>query len=188
MNEQIEPFQAIATALQTVLQANVPGLKTVQIGWPDTRWSGVDHATPQGPPLPGLFLVQVSEVGKNYCSRFLRHKTTIGTGGAGQVYTEQLRLAIMLQMSLFTNTPQDRAAIGWAIKQFLTTNYRQPLADGEYTILKLHGDHQSAKGETNFYQRDLTFVASARVLDATAATMVTTLNPTYDISPTTQIN
>jgi|GEM_PF-5662314 len=179
MNLQQEPLQVIGTALATALKAQSSQLKNATLGWPDTKWLGVDGN------LPSVFFMEISETSKNVVSRYKIHKVVDNGDGTGSIYTEQLRLFLLLQVTLFTNTPQDRAAIGWIIKQYLVTNYRLLLSDGEYAMFKLKGDHQSGEGETNFYQRDLTFAVSARVLDATSAYKVTNLVPTYDISPTT---
>ncbi len=190
MNLQKEPFQAICEALaaaindQIVIYNNsipgvmgqIPQLKNAQVGWPDPKWLQVDGN------LPAVFFVQISETGKNIVSRFKVHKVVDNGDGTGTVYTEQLRLSMMLQMSLFTNTPQDRAALGWLIKQYMITNYRLALADGEYAMFEFKGDHQGKQGETNFYQRDMTFTVTARVLDATSAYKVTNLNPNYDFN------
>jgi len=179
MNLQQEPFQAIGISLATALKTQASQLKNAIVGWPDTKWLGVDGN------LPSVFFVEISEIGKNVVSRYKIHKTVDNGDGTGTIYTEQLRLSLLIQASLFTNTPQDRASLGWSIKQYLVTNYRLALSDGEYAIFKLKGDHQSIEGETNFYQRDLTFEVSARVLDATTSYKVTSIIPTFDISPTT---
>ena len=175
MNLQEEPFQAICESLSTTLKTQITQLKNAIAGWPETKWLQIDGN------LPSVFFLQVSETSKNIVSRYDIHKTVINADGTGHIYTEQLRLFFLIQISLFTNTPQDRASIGWLLKQYLVTNYRLPLSDGEYAVFTLKGDHESIKGETNFYQRDLTFEVTARVLDATSATKVTTLNDTITL-------
>lgn len=171
MNIQIDPYQAICEALESVLKAQVPKLKNVKAGWPDPKFLKVDGN------LPSVFLLDISETSKNIANRLQVHKNIINSDGTGYIVTEQKRLFFLLQLSLFTNSQTDRASIGWTIKQYLTSNYRIPLADGEFALFKEKGDHSSKKGETNFYQRDLTFEVTARVLDATAANKVTSINP-----------
>lgn len=161
----------ICEALANVLKQQIPQLKNAQAGWVEPKFLSVDKN------LPAVFFIQVSETSKNIASRLKTHKTVTNPDGkTGFIYTEQLRLFFLLQISLFTNTKSDRASIGWSIKQYLVTNYRLSLTDGEFAMFKLKGDHQSQKGETNFYQRDLTFEVSARVLDATSATKITSID------------
>lgn len=175
MNIQEEPFKVICEALAPILKDQAPQLKNAIAGWPDPKWLKVDGN------LPSIFFVQVSEISKNVTNRLDIHKQITNPDGTGYIVTEQLRIFFLLQISLFTNTPQDRASVGWAIKQYLATNYRIPLLDGEFTMLKLKGDHESEKGETNFYKRDLTFEVTARILDATPATKVTSLEQNIEI-------
>lgn len=189
MNLQEEPFQAISEALSGILLNNVYAqdlamlgtiaslnpIKNAQIGWPDPKFLSVDGN------LPAVFFVQVSEIAKNIVSRHKVHKTTVNPDGSGYVFREQMRLFFMFQMSIFTNSAEDRAAIGWAIKQYLITNYRLALADGEYAMFELKGDHQSFKPDSKYYQRDLTWMAQARVLDATPAVQVKQIVPVYNI-------
>src|SRR4029077_15194152 len=95
----------------------------------------------------------------------------------------QLRLGMLLQISLFTNNEGDRDALGWILKQYFITNYHLPLLDytqtppaqfptGEFVFLKYHGDSPDKPGEGKLYQRDVTFECQARVLDATEAYQV----------------
>ena len=172
---QEEPFQVVCEALASVLKTQVPQLKNAIAGWPESKWLQVDGN------LPSIFFVQVSEMPKNVANRLDIHKQITNPDGTGYIVTEQLRLCFLLQISLFTNTPQDRASVGWAIKQYLATNYRIPLSDGEFAMFKLKGDHPSEKGETNFYKRDLTFEVTARILDATPATKVTSIEHNTEI-------
>jgi hypothetical protein len=172
LNIQKEPFQAVCEALAPILKAQIPQIKNAIAGWPEPKWLKVDGN------LHSVFFVQVS---KNIANRLDIHKQIINPDGTGYIVTEQLRLFFLLQISLFTNTPQDRASIGWAVKQYLTTNYRIPLSDGEFAMFKLKGDRESEKGESNFYKRDLTFQVTARVLDVTPATKVTSLDQNIDI-------
>ena len=172
MNLQAEPFVAICEALKVALQAQIPALKRIQIGWPDAKFLQVDGN------LPSVFFVEVSDIGKNVVSRLSIHKKTLNAdGNTGYIYTEQGRIFYLLQISLFTNTKEDRSSIGWAIMQYFITNYRLTLADGETATLKYKGKHDD-EGETNYYQRDITFEAWTRILDAQAATKITTLQPT----------
>lgn len=172
MNLQDEPFKAICEALATVLQAQIPALKRIQIGWPDIKYLDVDGN------LPSVFFVEVSDTEKNVVSRLNTHKTTLNADGStGYIYTEQGRIFYLLQISLFANTKEDRSSIGWEIMQYLITNYRITLADGETATFKYKGKHDD-QGETNYYQRDLTFEVQTRILDAQAATKVTDLSQT----------
>lgn len=173
---QEEPFKVISESLSKILKIQISQLKNATAGWPEPKWLKVDKN------LPSIFFIQVSEISKNVTNRLKVHKKIVNSDGTGYIVTEQLRLFFLLQMSLFTNTPQDRASLGWAIKQHLVTNYRIPLSDGEFAMFKLKGDRESIKGETNFYQRDLTFEVTARVLDATQATKVTSLDTNIDIN------
>lgn len=174
MNLQDEPFKVICEALAQVLKATVPTLKRAQIGWPDVKFLQVDSN------LPSVFFWEVSDTEKNVVSRLNVHKSTSNPDGSGYVYTEQGRIFYLLQISLFTNTLEDRSSIGWVIMQYLITNYRLTLADGETATFKYKGKHDD-QGETNYYQRDITFEVWTRVLDATPAQKVKTLAPTTTI-------
>lgn len=176
MNLQKDPFQSVCEALAQVLKSEITQIKYAEAGWPDSKWLQVDGN------LPSIFFLQISEVGKNVANRLQVHKTVVNPDGTGYIYTEQKRLFFLIQISLFTNTPADRASIGWKIKQYLTTHYRILLSDGEYAMFKEKGDHQSIKGEKNFYQRDLTFEVTGRVLDATPATKVASINQATKIN------
>lgn len=176
MNIQKEPFQAVCEALAPVLKTQSPELKNAIAGWPEPKWLKVDGN------LPSVFFVQISETSTNKTNRLDIHKKIINPDGTGYIVTEQLRLFFLLQITLFTNTPQDRTAIGWEIKQYLGTSYRLPLSDGEFAKFKLKGDRQSEKGETNYYKRDLTFEVTARILDATPATKVTSIEQNIEIN------
>lgn len=175
MNLQDEPYRVICEALETVMLAQNPTLKSAKIGWPDAKFTKVDGN------LPAVFFWEVSDTEHSVVSRLNVHKSTTNPDGTGYIFTEQGRVFYLLQISLFTNTPEDRSSIGWAIMQYLITNYRLTLADGETATFKYKGKHD-AQGETNYYQRDLTFEVWTRVLDATPAQKVATLNPiiTFD--------
>jgi hypothetical protein len=144
-------------------------------GWPDPKFLGEDSN------LPAIFFTEVSETGKNIVSRRDVHKTTDNGDGTGEIVREALRLYYLLAVTLFTNTPESRASIGWGIKQYLIDNYRLIMADGESAMFKYDGDHQSEKPDLRLYKRDLTFTVQARVLAATASNKVIQLLPTFDI-------
>ncbi|MHB1651667.1 MAG: hypothetical protein ACYCVD_04210 [Desulfitobacteriaceae bacterium] len=168
MNLQTDPFRAICEALAPILQVQIPTLKRAQIGWPDGKFLQVDGN------LPAVFFWEVSDTEKTVVSRLDVHKSTSIANGSGYVYTEQGRVTYLLQISLFANTPEDRSSTGWTIMQYLITNYRFTLADGETATFKYKGKHDS-EGETNYYQRDMTFEVITRVLDVTAAQKVATI-------------
>lgn len=171
MNIQTNPFELIAEALAEKLKELEPRLVTAEIGWPDIKYTGVDSN------LPSVFFVEISENGRNVTSRLKVHKTIDNEDGTGKIVTEQKRLFKLIQISLFTSSKEDRSSIGWAIKQYLVTNYRLLLSDGEYAQFTLKGEHDNP-GESNFYQRDLTFEVTARVLDAKDGIKVTNINKT----------
>lgn len=94
MNLQKEPFQEICEALARVLKARMPQLKDILAGWPDPKWVKTDGN------LPSVFFVHVSETSKNVANRLDIHKTEVNADGAGYMYTEQMRLFILLQNRL----------------------------------------------------------------------------------------
>jgi hypothetical protein len=153
-----------------------PTLKTAIVGWPDPKFLGEDSN------FPAVFFTETSEKGKNIVSRRAVHKIVDNHDGTGQIVREVLRLYYLLTITLFTNTPESRASIGWGIKQYLVTNYRLIMADGESAMFKYGGDHQSEKPDIRRYQRDLTFTVQARVLAATAANKVTEIIPDFNIT------
>lgn len=91
-------------------------------------------------------------------------------GVTATYYKEKLRIFYMLQLSIFAYTEEDRSNLGWTVQQYLVSNPQ--LAIGitgvETAVFKYMGQH-NPPGETRFYQRDLTFEVTARVLDAQTA-------------------
>lgn len=170
MNLQADPFRSICEALAPALQAKIPALIIAQIGWPDSKFLETEGN------LPSVFFWEVSDVARNVVSRIKPHKSTTNPDGSGYVFTEQSRVFYLMQISLFTSTPEERSTHGWTIMQHLITNYRLTLADGETATFKYKGKHDD-EGETNYYQRDLTFEVWTRVLDAKPAQKVSTLDP-----------
>ena len=175
VNIQEDVFQCMCEALAPVLKAQFPAIKSALVVWPDPRLLAEDAN------FPSVFFTQVSEKGANVVSRRAVHKIVDDGDGAGDIVREALRLHYLLTITLFTNTPEDRAAIGWGIKQYLVSNYRLIMADGESAMFHYGGDHQSEKPGLRRYQRDLTFTVQARVLAATPAVKVTDIVPTFDI-------
>lgn len=175
-NVQEDVFQCMCEALAPVLLAQCPTLKHVLIGWPEPKYLGEDAN------LPAVFFTETSEKGKNIVSRRAVHKIIDNGDGTGQIVREVLRLYYMLTITLFTNTPEDRASIGWGVKQYLVSNYRLIMADGESAMFKYGGDHESEKPSLRRYQRDMTFTVQARVLAATASNKVTEIIPDFTIT------
>lgn len=161
MNVQTDPLQSIVTALRGIfVQPNQ--FQDVMLGWPDTKFFDVDGN------LPIIAVVEAGITGKHLTSRENVHASvTDVNGNTATVYTEQLRLYYLLQLSIFTNTPQDRSNLGWIVQQYLTTNPQMSIGTlGVETAVWTFKGLRDAPGETKFYQRDLTFEVTARVLDA----------------------
>lgn len=169
MNVQTDPLQSITLALRTII---VPlGVKNVDLGWPDSKFFQADGN------LPSLAVFDVSDSGKHLASRETVHAVVNNADGVtATVYKEQLRKFYLLQLSLFTYTAEDRSNIGWMIEQYLTTNPRLQIGtlgldkNGnpiETAVFKYRGQH-NPPGESRFYQRDIMYEVTARVLDATS--------------------
>lgn len=160
MNEQRDPLQTIAEAIQTLVEPF--GIKETILGWPDPKQFDVDGS------LPILAIFPVSDGGKTVTSTETIHATVDNGDGTVTVYKERLRKVYTLQFSLFTYTAEDRSNIGWSIEQYFTTNRRLEfgIAGVESGIFKYRGQ-RNPQGETKFFQRDITYEVTARVLDAT---------------------
>ncbi|GIM47037.1 hypothetical protein DNHGIG_25860 [Collibacillus ludicampi] len=169
MNVQIDPLQSITKALQDVFLPM--GLKNVILGWPDTKFFTVDGN------LPSLFIVQVNDSGKHLASRESIHATVPNSDGqTATVYKEKLRIFYLLQLSLFAYTQEDRSNLGWMIQQYLVSNPQLQIGipGVETAVFKYRGQH-NPPGETRYYQRDMNFEVTARVLDASTAYIAKTV-------------
>lgn len=168
-NMQKDPLQSITLALQPIF-ANF-GVLNTQLGWPDTKFFTADGN------LPAVAIVSAGGNAKNIVSRETVHAIVQNGNGTATAYYEKLRLFYLLQISLFTYTPQDRSNIGWNIEQYLVTNPQLQfgIPGVETAIFLMKSIPHDDEGETNFYQRDLTFQVQARVLDAETAQVMKTL-------------
>jgi hypothetical protein len=155
------------------------GVKNTILGWPDTKFFTVDGN------LPSLFVFPVSDTGKHLASRETVHASVTNADGTITVYREKLRLFYLLQLSLFTKTPEDRSNIGWQIQQYFVSNPQLQIGipNVETSVFKYKSQH-NPPGETNFYQRDMTFEVTARVLSQETATPLSKLT-TNNTSATT---
>jgi hypothetical protein len=160
---QKDPLQSITEALSPIMSPF--GVKYCELGWPDTKYSNVDGN------LPSLFVFPISDTGKHLASRETVHASIPNEDGVtATVYKEKLRLFYLLQLSLFTKTPEERSNIGWQVEQYLISNPQLQIGipNVETAVFKYKGQH-NPPGETNFYQRDMTFEVTARVLDLETA-------------------
>lgn len=158
MTTQTDPLQSITLALQTTFSTS---FKNIILGWPDTKFIDVDGN------LPSLIIYPVSDHGKHLASRETVHaKVNNADGVTSTLYKEKLRIFYLLQLSVFAYTEEDRSNLGWTVQQYLVSNPQ--LAIGipgvETAVFKYMGQH-NPPGETRFYQRDMTFEVTARVLD-----------------------
>lgn len=162
VTSQKDPFQTITDAIKPIVSQF--GVKNTMLGWPDTKYFQVDGN------LPSLFVFPVSDTGKHLASRETIHAVVPNDDGTVTVYKEQLRLFYLLQLSLFTNTKEDRSDIGWQIQQYFVSNPQLQIGipDVETSVFKYKGQH-NPPGETNLYQRDMTFEVTARVLSQQVA-------------------
>lgn len=169
MNVQTDPLQSITLALRNII---VPmGIKNVDLGWPDTIFFQADGN------LPSLAVLDVSDSGKHLSSRETVHaKVNNPDGVTCVVYKEQLRKTYLMQLSLFAYTSEDRSNLGWVIEQYLTTNPQLQIGipNVETAVFKYKGQH-NPPGETRFYQRDLMYEVTARVLDASTVYLLKTI-------------
>ncbi|EPZ47635.1 hypothetical protein [Alicyclobacillus acidoterrestris] len=172
-----DPLDAIHGALEQALMALCPSLKGVWIGWPDPKW--LENT---GANLPSVFLVNVSQTAKSMTSRNLVYATVENEDGTFNVYYERERITYLLQLSLITTDPQQQLDIGWAIKQFLVNTIQLPINAVDTARFLLKDDHLIS-GIDNYYQRDLTFEVSARVLDGYVAHPNKTQQFNIDVSP-----
>lgn len=169
-NLQTDPIQSIITALQNIFMPSP--FKNVVGGWPDTQYFTVDGN------LPSLFIFFVGETGKHLASRENVHAVVKDANGTtATVYKEKLRLSYLFQLSVFASTPEDRSNLGWQVKQYLVSNPQLQIgtlgAGVETAVFAFKGERDD-QGETKFYQRDITFEVSARVLDAQTAVPIAT--------------
>jgi len=177
MNLQNEPIFDIVSTWAGIILEQFPKIKLAKVGWPDKQWLQIDKN------LPAVFFMDISETNEHAVSQYATHRTIKNTDGTGYILQEKLRLQTLMQMTLFTNDKLTRDQLGWKLKQYFVTNFRiglidytqaTPQATGEYMLLNLRGDHKELKGETNFYQRDLTWQVQSRVLEAIPAYMIAT--------------
>lgn len=167
MTAQKDPLQSIWEALGPIL--GTFGVKNTLLGWPDTKDFQVDGN------LPLVSIFPVSDTGKHLASRETVHASIPNDDGiTATVYKEKLRLFYLLQLSLFTKTPEDRSDIGWQIQRYLVSNPQLQIGipGVETSVFKYRGQH-NPPGETNFYQRDIMFEVTARVLDSETAIIST---------------
>lgn len=165
MTTQQDPLQSITEALAPIMMTF--GIQNTLLGWPDTKDFQMDGN------LPLVAVFPVSDTSKHLVSRENVHATIPNEDGVtATVYKEKLRLFYLMQISLFTKTPEDRSNIGWQIQQYLVSNPQLQIGipDVETSIFKYKGQ-RNPPGETNFYQRDMTFEVTARVLDSETAYM-----------------
>jgi hypothetical protein len=170
MTTQKDPLQSITEALGPIVTPF--GVKNTLLGWPDTKYFQADGN------LPSLFVFPVSDTGKHQASRETVHASIPNDDGVtATVYKEKLRLFYLLQLSLFTKTPEDRSNIGWKIQQYFVSNPQLQIGipGVETSIFKYKGQH-NPPGETNFYQRDITFEVTARVLESETAYIAKTID------------
>lgn len=161
MTIQTDPLQSITLALRTLFTTAPFNLKNVILGWPDSKFFQADGN------LPSLAIFEVSDTGSHKASRETTHAVVQNLDGiTNTLYKEKLRVTYLLQLSLFTYTEQDRSNLGWMIQQYLVSNPQLVLdANGvETSIFSYMGQH-NPPGETKFYQRDMNFEVTARVLD-----------------------
>lgn len=177
----VDPWDDLCTTLSTQLKNLAPSLKYAVEGWPDPKWfkdAGIN--------FPSVFFVKVGEKGTNTTGRAKVFKTITNQDGTGAVYFETKKMKYLLQISLFTTDPQQRLDIGWAIMQYLNNQIQLPINAVNTARFVFIGGDRLSEGRDNFYQRDIQFEAQTRVLDGVASYKVTSVTPTYDISPTTQ--
>jgi hypothetical protein len=154
-----DPFDAICTTLETQFKQLVPTLKYAIQGWPDPKWF-----EDTGANFPSVFFVKVSERAQSMTSRNLVYASIVNPDGSQNVYYERERINYLLQITVVTTDPQQRLDIGWTIKQYLVNTIQLPInaVDTARFILR---DDRMPPGIDNYYQRDLTFEVSARILD-----------------------
>lgn len=169
---QIDPLQSITLALQPIFAPF--GVKHTLLGWPDTKFFGADGN------LPAVAIISANDKGRNLASRETIHAAILNPDGLTYtVYREKLRVTYLLQISLFTYTPEDRSNIGWQIEQYLVTNPQLQIGiPGVETAVFHYRGQRDAPGETRFYQRDIQFEATARVLSTETAYVAKKINLT----------
>ncbi|MCF8566910.1 hypothetical protein LLE49_19510 [Alicyclobacillus tolerans] len=173
-----DPFDAICTALSTQLMSLVPSLKNAVQGWPDPKWF-----EDTGANFPSVFFVMVSDKGKSMTSRNLVFASVKNPDGStANVYYERERLQYLLQISLFTTDPQERLDIGWAIKQYLINTMQLPINAVDTARFVYTGHDHMPEGRDNFYQRDIGFEVTARVLDGSVANLNKTIQQNNTVS------
>jgi hypothetical protein len=174
MNTQTDPLQSITVALQNLF---VPkGLVSVNYGWPDANFLTVDSN------FPTLFVYSNSDTAKYMASSERVHAVINNSDGlSATVYKEKLRKIYMLQLSLFTKTQDDLQNYGWMIEQQLVT---YPLLQigipNVETALFKYKSQNNPLAETGYYQRDMIFETTARVLDASTAYLAKQMNLNSD--------
>ena len=173
---QNEPMFDIAQNVGGILKTQFPVIKNAVIGWPDRKFLQVEKN------LPAIFFTDVSEKSEHQNPQFARSSTT-----PNSIKFEKMMVWILVQITLFTNTSEQRDNLGFGIKQYLVSDYHIPILDytqatpadtGEFLLLTLMGDHREEKGEANLYQRDLTFKIQTRILDAIPAYKVSEIDDT----------
>lgn len=175
MNNQIDPLQSIATALSTIFTSL--GISHTTLGFPEPKQLEVDGY------LPAIGILSVSDHGNHIVSRESIHSSVNSLDGlTSTVYREKLRIMFLLQISIFTATVEQRSELGWKILQYLVTHNQLTIGNlgvgtnglPVETALFKYGHQHDDIGETGFYQKDLVFEVSARVLDAETAFVLTT--------------
>lgn len=172
-----DPFDAVCVELGQQVKTLVPTLKNAVQGWPDPKWF-----EDTGANFPSVFFVLVSEKGTNTTSRNLVYASTTNPDGTMNVYYERQKLQYLLQVSIFTTDPQARLDIGWAIKQYLINTMQLPINTVGTARFVYTGHDHMPEGRDNFYQRDIGFEVTVRVLDGDVANVNKTIQQNNTIS------
>ncbi|MDB5083312.1 MAG: hypothetical protein JWN30_198 [Bacilli bacterium] len=166
---QADPLQSITAALRPIISPMGIDPNKVMLGWPQPKFFQVDGN------LPALAIFSVSDSGKNVVSRENVH-AVVKTGLTAMVYKEALRKTYLLQFSLFAYTPEDRSNIGWSIEQYLSSNPQLQIGiPGVETAIFKYKGHHDAPGEAKFFQRDINYEVTARVLVEASAYLAKTV-------------
>lgn len=163
MTTQQDPLLSITDALRDLF---VPkGIVSVNLGWPDATFLTTDTN------FPCLWVYSASDKGQYLASTESVHAfVTNADGISATVYKEKLRKIYTLQLSLFTKSDADRSSYGWMIEQQLVTYPQLQIGiPNVETALFKYKSQYNPLAETNYYQRDINFDVTARVLDANTA-------------------
>lgn len=156
----VDPWDAVCIALGNQIKTLVPALKYAAQGWPDPKW-----LEDTGVNFPSMFFVKVAEDSKAMTGRDNIYASIDNPDGTKNVYYELQRNQYLIQISLFTTDPQQRLDIGHAIKQFLIRTVRIPINAVDTARFFYKGHDRMPEGRDNFYQRDIGFEVTARMLD-----------------------